>query len=355
MVKICRGAYSPSTKAIMSRKFIDTVAWSHRFRKASLDIEARRFLITNFRGSAQEQDFTEPANCGGFGRVRHFRRETSPGWPTNPLPIDPACHALRLPRTDVIRAQAFQNAACNWRCWYCFVPFNLLSANTNHADWLSADQLLDLYLAESDPPVVIDLTGGQPDLIPEWVVWTIDGLKQRNLAHKVYLWSDDNLSNDYFWRHLTDNDRATIKDFENYGRVGCFKGFDPESFSFNTEADPCLYDQQFALMKRFLGFGIDTYAYATFTTPSSEDVQGRMHTFVDRLQEVDHNLPLRTIPLEVREFSPVKARVKGPQAAALRNQQMAIAAWQEELSLRFSTEERDQNVSTIPVGGRTRE
>src|SRR5215208_1671480 len=146
---------------------INTEAASRRYRAASIDLDGHRLLITNFRGTEQEQDLSEPANCGGFGRIRHFRRATSVGWPPNPLPIEPACRALGKPAVETLRAQVYQNAACNWRCWYCYVPFELLSASPKYSAWLTPAQLLDLYLAQSDPPLVIDLTGGQPDLVPE--------------------------------------------------------------------------------------------------------------------------------------------------------------------------------------------
>ncbi len=115
---------------------IDTDTLSEYYRARAVDLQNKRLLITNFRGTAQEPDLSEPPNCDGFGRVRHFRRATSAGWPANPLPIDPACKALALPVTDQLRAQVFQNAVCNWRCWYCFVPFNLLAANRQYANFL---------------------------------------------------------------------------------------------------------------------------------------------------------------------------------------------------------------------------
>ncbi|MFB2878682.1 hypothetical protein [Floridanema aerugineum] len=173
---------------------INTEALSARYRAASVDLSGKRLLITNFLNTEQEKDLTEPPNCGGVGRIRHFRRTLgNPGWPLNPLPIDPACKALSLPSTDMIRAQVFQYAACNWRCWYCYVPFELLSANPDYSDWLSPATLIHRYLAQPDPPPIIDLTGGQPDLVPEWVPWMMAELKNRGLERQVYLWSDDNL------------------------------------------------------------------------------------------------------------------------------------------------------------------
>jgi len=57
-------------------------------------------------------------------------------------------------------------------------------------------------------------------------------LEAREWQTQVYLWSDDNLSNDYFRRYLTDHDRERMAHYANYGRVGCFKGYDAQSFAY---------------------------------------------------------------------------------------------------------------------------
>lgn len=327
---------------------IDTEKFSASLRGRSVDLDGRRLLVTNFHGSQQEQDFTQPANCGGLGRVRHFRRATSPGWPVNPLPIDPACAALSLPKAEILRAQVFQNASCNWRCWYCFVDFKLLSADPEQSEWVTADDLVGRYLAEPDRPAVIDLTGGQPDLVPEWVPWTMQSLTDRGLADEVYLWSDDNLSNDYFWRYLSDKDIELVAGYPMYGRVCCFKGFDPESFAFNTAAAPELFDRQFELFRRLMALGVDLYAYVTLTTPRADGVGDAVRTFVDRLQQVDENLPLRTVPLEIQAFTPVESRMSAVHEEAISHQQTAVEAWQRELENRFSAEARALSVPDVP-------
>jgi uncharacterized Fe-S cluster-containing radical SAM superfamily protein len=332
---------------------INTDEISARYREQSVDLDGRRLLVTNFRNTEQEKDFTEPANCEGFGRVRHFRRKTSQSWPTNPLPIDPACKALGVQSVDILRAQVFQNASCNWRCWYCFVPFDLLAANHKYSDWLSPAQLIDLYLEQPDPPKMIDLTGGQPDLVPEWVPWMMSEIRARGLESEIYLWSDDNLSNDYFWRFLSDEQREVIAKYNNYGRVCCFKGFNAESFAFNTLADPALFDRQFDLMGRLLTAGIDLYAYVTITAPSAEGIKDDILHFMDRLQALNENLPLRTIPLKVEVFTPVQKRLDDVKRQALKNQWIAVEAWQTELERRFPPEARARNIADIPLcGGR---
>jgi uncharacterized Fe-S cluster-containing radical SAM superfamily protein len=328
---------------------IDTESWSERYRKAGIHLQDRQLLVTNFHGTEQEKDLSEPPNCGGFGRVRHFRAGDDEKWIHNPLPIEPARRAMSLPDSSGISAQVFQNAICNWRCWYCFVPFSLLNANPRHSAWLSPKQLVELYLAEPDPPPMIDLSGGQPDLTPEWIPWMIEELNRHGLSERVYLWSDDNLSNDYFWRYLTDADRQLVRSHRNYGRVGCFKGIDRESFAFNTGADAALFDNQFDLFRRFLELDLDLYAYVTFTTPNANGLEASLISFVDRLQALHPLLPLRTVPLEILPFTPVKSRVRDEHTLAMRNQYDVLRYWRRELTRRFSSEVIAKNICDVSL------
>jgi hypothetical protein len=127
-------------------KPIDTVKFAERLRALAIDVPRRRILVSRLAGSGQEVDLTAPTNCDGYGWIRHFRQTTSPGWPSNPLPINPASKALGIdPAPEMMRAQVYQNAACAWRCWYCFVPDDLLRADPNRSDWLTPERLVELY------------------------------------------------------------------------------------------------------------------------------------------------------------------------------------------------------------------
>jgi uncharacterized Fe-S cluster-containing radical SAM superfamily protein len=329
---------------------VDTEGLAARYRAETVRVETRQLLITNFHGTEQEKDFTEPANCGGFGRIRHFRRKTSPGWPPNPLPIDPACAALGIGTKDEIHAQVFQNAACNWRCWYCFVPFNLLSADPKRSAWVTPEELIQHFLKEPNRPSMLDLSGGQPELVPEWVFWMMQELDRNGLSDDVYLWSDDNLSCDYFWRHLSVEQQEFVATYPKYGRVACFKGFDESSFAFNTRAGKEWFGRQFELMTRLVHSGMDVYAYVTFTTPSDENIADGMRRFVDRLQEVDENLPLRTIPLEIQKFTPMLKRIDETHDAAMQHQWRAMEAWRRELDDRFTITSRSLPITEIRIG-----
>lgn len=331
---------------------VDTEALAAKYRAATLDLDNRRLLLTSFKGSLQECDLSEPANCQGLGRIRHFRRWTGDGWPSNPLPNDPAHARLGREATDELRAQVFQNSACNWRCWYCFVPFNLLSADPTRSRWIGVSELFELYLREPNRPCVIDLSGGQPELTPEWVLWTIEEIERRGMQQQVYVWSDDNLSCDYFSRYLSAKQQERIAHCAFYGRVACFKGFDASSFAFNTQADPGWFDRQFDLMSRLVESGMDVYGYVTLTASSLGDLPQKMRRFVDRLQAIDENLPLRVVPLKVQEFTPVTPRLNQSRSESLENQWRALEAWRDELSRRFSSEQRQQSIQCVRLRDR---
>ncbi len=327
--------------------YIDTEKASCSLREKSINTNAKTILVTNFENSQQEQDLTEPANCNGFGRIRHFRLGNGIKWPINPLPILPAQKALGLDENSMIRTQVFQNAVCNWRCWYCFVDFKLLSGNRRFSEHLDCETLLDYYQNQEDPPLVIDLTGGQPDITPEWVVWMMQALTKRGLSEKVYLWSDDNLSNDYFWKYLSTDQIKQLVSYKMYGRVCCFKGIDELSFSNNTGAEPSLFYQQFSLWEKLLKTGLDLYSYITLPAITSTDFKGAIKWVLDKIQNVDETYPLRIVPLKIQEFTPVVSRIKDLQLNLLEGQEMAIQIWQEEMRRRFSTEDLQKKITDV--------
>ena len=329
---------------------IDTIRASAQYRARTLDRVSERILMTKISGSSQEQDLSVPVTCGGLGRIRHFHRAASRGWPENPLPIDPAAQALGICKVlDDIEALVLQNAACNWRCWYCYVPFNCLSADERYSEWASMRDLVCRYAELTVRPPVLDLSGGQPELTPEMTLWTMRALRDCGLSGKCFLWSDDNLSGEYFWTVLTVAEQQEITNYTNYARVGCFKGFDAASFSFNTMAEASGFDRQFEIMRRSIKSGLRMYAYTTFTAPTTAGLSAAMHTFVDRLQEIHPHMPLCTVPLEVQVFSPTSARIRAEHLQALEIQKEAVAAWMEEIGARFTAEERAQPVYSVSL------
>jgi hypothetical protein len=176
------------------------------------------------------------------------------------------------------------------------------------------------------------------------------------LDRSTYLWTDDNLSTSYLFDKLDTLELDTLRTYRNYGRVCCFKGFDPRSFAFNTRAAEGDFAQQFEIMRRLLALGIDLYGYVTLTSPRSAGVAAGVAELVDRLQALDPNLPLRVVPLQIRVFTPVNARIAANQARerSLAIQEEAIAAWTSEIGRRFDPGLRALDIASVPLvqGGR---
>lgn len=329
---------------------IDTSSFATTMRERIIRPAAKEILVANLAGSMQEQDLTVPANCGGLGRIRHFNRHVAPDWPENPLPIDPASRALGIPCADLIRAQVFQNAACAWRCWYCYVPFNLLAGDASRGSWVTADDLVKLYVQEPNRPSVIDLSGGSPDLTPEWIPWMMRSLQAAGLSDTTFLWSDDNLSTDYLFSKLGKDDLRTLLDYRNYGRVCCVKGFDKGSFSFNTSSDPAGFERQFDLLRRYLSLGIDLYGYVTLTGDNRSNVAAGVKDLLDRLTSINEKLPLRVVPLKITNYTPTANRSLAAEkrfVIADEVQKLAIEHWIDELKSRFSSSDLEKNILDI--------
>jgi uncharacterized Fe-S cluster-containing radical SAM superfamily protein len=329
---------------------INTNKVSTHLRAKAIDIERKAILITNFSGSEQEKDLTEPANCSGFGRIRHFKLDAGREWIKNPLPILPAAKALGIGPDLQIKAQVFQNSVCNWKCWYCFVDFKLLNGDSRFASFLTCNEMVEMYLNEENPAPMIDLTGGQPDLTPEWVPWMMETLKEKGIDEKVYLWSDDNLSNDYLWKYLSNEQIDLMSSYKMYSRVCCFKGIDERSFSLNTKAEPNLFQNQFNLCKRLLEINLDLYCYITLTANTDTNFEIAVPKFLDDVQSIDEMLPLRIVPLRVFDsFSPIASRMNNSFRDMLQGQYDAIRVWKKELIKRFSDEHLNQSITEISL------
>src|SRR5690606_2714623 len=121
---------------------------------------------------------------------------------------------------------------------------------------------------------------------PEWVPWMIEALKEKGLDNKVFLWSDDNLSNDYFFRFLSKPQIDSILSYKMYSRVCCFKGIDEKSFQINTKEQPDLFHNQFKIFKKLFDLDIDLYGYITLTAPTCTDFHSAVPRILYKIQSI---------------------------------------------------------------------
>lgn len=320
-------------------KGINVDVFSNTLRQKAMKKETGQFLITNFLGSDQAKDISQ-INCRGFGRVRSLSQTAAPNWINSCVRYRVASARLRLTDEESKYCQVFQNAVCNYRCWFCYVDYELLKGDPSHAAYLTVDQILDLFLAETQKVNIIALSGGQPDLIPEWAPWFIKALIQRGLDEKYFVWVDDNLSTEFAWEYLTKGDWEVMKSYRNIGRLCGIKGYSRETFFENTNVRPEFFDRQIQTLGRLVKESIDVYIELALTTSNPSNLQKEMASFFDLLQQrVHHNIPLRINPTHIRLYSPTQNRMSANRSAAIKNQYCALEAFLEERSKRFSIAE----------------
>ncbi len=307
-----------------------------------------KIFLAKIQGSEQERDLTLPANCNGFGRIRHFRRLQYEDWIPDPLPIDPALNYLQIENASVLLTECFQIAWCNLNCWYCFVPATMKLGAATCGAWFSADQMLYEMLAVDGLPRVIVLSGGNPEVAPTWPLSLMKALEREGVANKFYLWSDDALSLDYFHTILSKREIEYMARYTGYGKVCCFKGYNNLSCQFNTQNNLLYYHDQMRRFKEYYEDGFDLYGYVTFTTPELTNMEQELQFFFDDLRRIHPLMPLRVIPLRITIYKSVQ-KLNKEQMSAYENQFAVLAAWRELIAKNFDSNLIMERISNIHI------
>jgi uncharacterized Fe-S cluster-containing radical SAM superfamily protein len=318
-------------------------------RSQVLNLDRRSVRLASLLDSQQQSDISKPIILNGYARLHRFSEEKKANWITDPLPTVPASSRLHCNPSCIRDARVLQLSACNLRCWYCFVDYANLSPASPSSKEFSITEIISALQSFSNDPYVLDLSGGNPGLAPEWILWVIEELTVRNLDN-VYVWADDNLTVNFYTRFLSYDQIHTISLFPRFGSVACFKGFDATSFEFNTGLPEPFFDEQFNVFKSLLSYGWDIYGYVTLTTPTNQNLQDKIFRFFNRLQDIDPILPLRVIPLEIRPYTPTKSRMKRDQEESMANQYKALDFWACELKARYPSSLLNLNITDIHYG-----
>lgn len=320
---------------------------SEQLREKSIDFKSKTIRMAKLTGSLQESDLSSSLNCGGFGRVHHFRTGNDPKWIKDPLPMSPACKYFGVPTSDVVLAQVFQLAACDFRCWYCFVDYSMLSADSVRSGFVLPKHLLGMMTQENVDSKIIDLSGGQPDIVPEYVLWFLEARAGLGMEKSHFVWVDDNLSTDFLWKYLSEEQISFLVNTPGFARVGCLKGFDAESFVFNTRADKNLFSRQIDILGRLVKTGFDQYGYITLTTMNVNAAQEKISRLLDEIQSKIHpNFPLRIVPLRIFRFG---ANAERYIQQAEENQFRVLDVWMSEMQGRFTSSQLSTPITEVKI------
>ena len=307
------------------------------------------FLITEV-GVSNEDKTRLGVNCNGYGRIRVFQRSKESDWVNNPLPFNPYANSMGKEVMDELPVQVFQVAKCNLNCWWCFIPDEFKNCNIDHCKWFSVDELLELFIRDGKQTAnIIDLSGGNPELVPEFVLHFMKGLDKLHLSDEVYLWSDDVLTSDYLFTKLTNSQIQYMVQYQHYGKVACFKGIDDASYCFNICSRTSFLNQQLINAKKYIDLGFDIYFYIVLTLSDMNCINKRISIFFDQLQKIAYYLPLRVVPIKIKKFATNEHRINPIRNRSIINQKEALLAWQEEISKRFNSCEIERDISLQPT------
>lgn len=277
-----------------------------------------------------EMKKTLHVNLDDFGRIRTFIRHKFTDWNDDPIPIDIAISKLKLTCHDFLDVQMIEVGKCNLHCWWCYLPDKIRNVNDQYMKWFTASELLDLILRDNSECRCIYISGGNPELVPELIYDFMRELEKRHLSDKILLWSDDVLTTDYLFNFNASKLEYMIH-YKNYAKVCCLKGFDEDSFSFNTLLPKDDFHHQLKRLRKYIQLGFDIYVYIIFTCNQLNDIDEKIDFLIKRLQLIHYYLPLRVVPIKIEEFSAVTGRLNQERMESLHNQFIVLDIWNKKI------------------------
>jgi len=345
----------------------DPIKLAEKIRPKMIDLKNKKVLLAKFTETSQIKDIPHRQLMNDYLRVKVYEKPEEIARGNHNFRQEPAGIArdkLRQSLQNQVQKRGQMTApkirecnaafiaqvnGCNLKCWQCYVDDKNKSAKSCYGKFFSAEEILTEFLIESrkaqfltepDRKVnILRLSGGDPFLVPEIIIWTIEAVEKLSLQDYLYLWVDTNLmTGDFYWKYLTEQQRNKIKKFENIGFMGCYKGYDEESFTKTSGAAPEFFKEQFEMHQRLLDEGLDVYTYLyplVYSEYSDLELKRRILKFIAQLQKIDFYAPLRLTTPYTKIYSPTETRLIREKKLALKVQYRAIKIWKQEMKRRF--------------------
>ena len=308
-----------------------------------------KFLMNKILTNTEKEKRKLNVNCDEFGMIRIFQRNKFNDWNADPIPMDIISSKMKTKKLDKIPVQMFEVAKCNLHCWWCYLPKQLRNITEEYTKWFSVSELFNLFERENNDVKVIYLSGGNPELVPEFVYSFMKELDKRKRSQEIFLWSDDVLTTDFLIEKMSKEQINYMTKYKNYAKICCLKGFDNESFEYNTGMDKKEFDNQIKRLKICIDIGFDVYGYIILVCKDLNDIESKIKKTMDKLQEISYFLPLRIIPIKIEKFSAVIERLNEEREQSILNQYQVLQIWNNELYNRFTKTELECNIADLKL------
>jgi len=339
-------------------KGFDPIELGEKLRKKL--IKGDKVMLANFGKTLQAKDSFRAGKIeSDYFRIKKYRKPGKKDY-FEGEPAGIASVKLGIFKEECNTVFLAQVNACNLRCWYCYVDEKNLQANPVYGKWITADEMLYYFLTVSrltqhakdpnDRVNILRLSGGEAFLNPKLIYDTVQSIKKiAGLEKKLYLWADCNLATgDFFWKYLTRKQIDEIRNFKNLGICVCYKGFDKESFHYNTGAQPKFFNQQFLMHRRLIEEDFDVYSYiypvSIFSATDLERIDEisieylvqKMDTFIRRLQKnVSYYAPLRVTLPYIKEYEANKSEISPRRKKIIELQPVIKNLWEQIIAEKY--------------------
>lgn len=256
-------------------------------------------LFANLLNTKEAIDSYHQINHEGFGRIRNFKYFSF----HIKTDILDRRRFLRLNEAgkwcNQFQSQVFQIGVCPLRCRYCFVDKENLDGTNPYSKFLKPIEVLQMFL-ESWPNVRnLDLSGGSPDLCPEFLFELLTEIERANLKGKMTIWVESNLDINYYSK-LSRNKLEYIVTFPNFHLLCSLKGWDSSSVAYNTR-NTTSFDLQLEGLHFFHQQNFPFSVYLVFIGHKIADNQ-EVAALYSQLKRISCELPERCIPLYIKKF-----------------------------------------------------
>lgn len=282
-------------------------------------------LFANLLDTQEAADSCHQINHGGFGRIRIFKNfsfhiETD---------ILERRKFFRLSSEgewcDQFQTQVFQIGVCPFRCRYCFVDRENLDGTNPNSSFFKPTDILQMFL-ESWPNICnLDLSGGSPDLCPEFLFELLTEIERINLKGKVTIWVESNLDIRYYSKFPLDKINY-ISTFPNFHLLCSLKGWNTSSVAYNTR-NTASFDKQLDGLGFFIQHNFPLSVYLVFIGQKIADYN-EVVTLFQQLYHISHELPEYCVPLYIKKFH--AQRECGYQFLNTYDDQRRAATWWDE-------------------------
>ena len=312
-------------------------------------LKKNKFLMSKIITNSDKEKRRLNVNCNEFGRIRIFQRKKFSDWNEDPIPMDIISNKMKIGKLNEIPVQMFEVAKCNLHCWWCYLPKQLRNITEEYTKWFSVSELFNVFERENNDVKVIYLSGGNPELVPEFVYSYMKELDKRKRSQEIFLWSDDVLTTDYLVEKMSEEQINYMTKYKNYAKVCCLKGFDNESFEYNTGINGKEFDNQIKRLKICIDIGFDVYGYIILVCKDLNNIEFKIKQIMNKLQEISYFLPLRIIPIKIEKFSAVIERLNEEREQSILNQYQVLKIWNNELKNRFTKAEIKCNIADLKL------